>query len=117
MSSEPAQPEMDREGEQGREDAIRTEWLGELRRRIEQNKYYPGAARYSREAGTVWVRVVIGKDGMIGPLDIRENTGSDFLAEGARGILRRAAAEPLGTNMLPGGFFVDVPITYRLDVR
>lgn len=111
------QPAAEREGDQGKENAIRAEWLGELRRRIERNKYYPGAARYSREAGTVRLRVEIGADGQIGPAEILENTGSALLAEGARGILRRAAAEPLGTNALAEGFRVDVPITYRMEKR
>lgn len=115
--SEAAQPVAEQVGDQGEEDALRAEWLGELRRRIERSKYYPGAARYSREVGTVLLRVEIGADGTIGPAEILENTGSPLLAEGARGILRRAAAEPLGTNALLEGFRVDVPITYRLENR
>ena len=31
--------------------------------------------------------------------------------------LRRAAERPLGTNALPAGFRVEVPITYRLERR
>lgn len=113
----PVQPEVAEAGDAGAEDAIRAEWLGELRRRIEANKFYPGAARFSRESGTVWLRVAIGPDGTIGPAEIRRNTGSALLGRGALGILRRAAARPLGTNALPAGFQVDVPITYRLEPR
>ncbi len=112
-----AQPEVEEEGDSGREDAIRAEWLAQLRRRIEESKFYPGAARYSRETGTVLLRVEIRSTGEIGKVRILENTGSALLAEGARGILRRAAEKPLGTNTLPGGFEVDVPITYRIDRR
>lgn len=117
VSTEAAQPVAETEGEAGEEDALRAEWLGELRRRIERSKYYPGGARYSREMGTVLLRVEIGADGRIGLAEILENTGTPLLAEGARGILRRAAAEPLGTNALRAGFRVDVPITYRIDRR
>lgn len=112
-----AQPEADAEGAAGMEDAIRAEWLGELRRRIERNKFYPGAARYARETGTVRARVSIGADGTIGRAEILENSGPPLLAEGARGILRRAAATPLGTNELRAGFQVDVPITYCFERR
>ncbi len=115
LPSEAAQPAAELEGDAGEEDVIRVEWLGELRRRIEQSKYYPGAARYFRETGTVLLRVEIGAAGEIGKAAILENTGSALLAEGAQGILRRAAANPLGTNALREGFLVDVPITYRLD--
>ncbi len=117
VAMEAAQSMAETDGEAGERDAIRAEWLGELRRRIEQSKYYPGAARYSREAGTVRVRVEIGADGTIGEVQILDNTGSALLAEGARGILRRAAASPLGTNTLPEAFRVEVPITYRLGRR
>jgi periplasmic protein TonB len=110
-----AQPVAELEGEQGAADAIRAEWLGELRRRIERRKYYPGAARYAREAGTVRVRVEVGADGRLGSVEIVENTGSARLEEGARGLLRRVGAEPLGTNALGAGFRVEVPITYRIE--
>ncbi|NCA82664.1 MAG: TonB family protein [Opitutae bacterium] len=67
--------------------------------------------------GTVRLRVEIGPTAEIGSVQILENTGSALLAEGARSILRRAAATPLGTNALASGFQVDVPITYRLERR
>ena len=105
------------EGDAGAGEALRAEWLGELRRRIEQSKYYPGAARYTRETGTVLLRVEIGPTAEIGAVQILENTGSALLAEGARSILRRAGATPLGTNALAHGFQVEVPITYRLERR
>lgn len=110
-----AQPAVEAEGDSGEEEALRAEWLSQLRRRIEKSKFYPGAARYSRETGTVLLRVEIRADGEIGTARILRNTGSALLAEGARGILRRAAAKPLGTNTLRAGFQVDVPITYRLE--
>lgn len=109
-----SQTQVAEEGEAGNPDAIRSEWLAQLRRRIEQSKFYPGAARYSRETGTVLLRVRIGPAAEIGEARILENTGSALLAEGALAILRRAAARPLGTNRLPEGFEVDVPITYRI---
>ena len=112
-----AQPAVEQAGDSGEADAIRAEWLSELRRRIEQSKFYPGAARYSRETGTVLLRVDIGPAAEIGEARILENSGSALLAKGAREILRRAAETPLGTNALPNGFQVDVPITYRIDRR
>ena len=112
-----AQPVVEQEGDSGEADAIRAEWLAQLRRRIEQSKFYPGAARYSRETGTVLLRVDIGPAAEIGKARILENTGSAWLAKGALEILRRAAETPLGTNTLPNGFQVDVPITYRIERR
>ena len=112
-----APPAGEQAGDSGEADAIRAEWLSELRRRIEQSKFYPGAARYSRETGTVLLRVDIGPAAEIGEARILENSGSALLAKGAREILRRAAETPLGTNALPNGFQVDVPITYRIERR
>ena len=112
-----AQPAVEQAGDSGEADAIRAEWLSELRRRIEQSKFYPGAARYSRETGTVLLRVDIGPAAEIGEARILEKSGSALLAKGAREILRRAAETPLGTNALPNGFQVDVPITYRIERR
>ncbi len=111
---QPAQVLEEIEGEAEREEAIRTEWLFQLRRRIEQSKFYPGAARYSRETGTVILQVEILSSAEIGQVRILENTGSALLAGGALAILRRAAAKPLGTNALSSGFQVEVPITYRV---
>ena len=112
-----AQPAVEQEGDSGEADAIRAEWLSELQHRIEQSKFYPGAARFSRETGTVLLRVDIGPAAEIGEARILENSGSALLAKGAREILRRAAETPLGTNALPNGFQVDVPITYRIERR
>jgi protein TonB len=112
---QPAVAEPD--GAAGHEEAIRSEWLTALRQRIEQSKFYPGMARYSRETGTVRLLVEIGPAADVGAVRILENTGSALLAQGAREILRRAAERPLGTNALPAGFRVEVPITYRLERR
>ena len=112
-----AQPAVEQEGDSGEADAIRAEWLSELQHRIEQSKFYPGVARFSRETGTVLLRVDIGPAAEIGEARILENSGSALLAKGAREILRRAAETPLGTNALPNGFQVDVPITYRIERR
>lgn len=103
------------EGEAGTHDAARVEWIVELRRRIEENKFYPGAARYTREAGTVTLNVRISRDARIEGVEVVRNTGSALLAEGARTILRRAGATPLGTNRLPEAIEVEVPITYRVS--
>ena len=112
-----AQPAVEQAGDSGEADAIRAEWLSELQHRIEQSKFYPGVARFSRETGTVLLRVDIGPAAEIGEARILENSGSALLAKGAREILRRAAKTPLGTNALPNGFQVDVPITYRIERR
>jgi len=109
-----AQTLMEEEGAKGREEAIRAEWMVQLRRRIEQSKFYPGAARYSREGGTVLLRVEIQPEATIGDVQLLENSGSSLLAEGALVILKRAAEKPLGTNMLSSGFQVEVPITYQV---
>lgn len=105
------------DGAAGRADALRAEWLTQLRQRIEASKFYPGMARYARETGTVRLLVDVGPTAEIGTVRILENTGSVLLAQGAREILRRAAERPLGTNALPAGFQVEVPITYRLERR
>ncbi len=115
--SEAVQVMPEPEGAAGEEAAIRDAWLEELRRRIEQSKYYPGSARYARKSGTVRLRVQIGADGRIGGAEVLENSGPAALAEGARGILRRAAERPLGDGQVREGFAVEVPISYRLESR
>lgn len=117
LPSEAVSPILEEEGAAGAEEAIRDEWLGELQRRIEQRKFYPGAARYSRQSGTVLLRIEIGADARIGRVDVLENTGTAMLAEGAQRILRRAAEQPLGSGEIKQGFVVEVPIAYRFDRR
>lgn len=117
VPSEAVQAMPDTEGAAGEEAAIRDAWLEELRRRIEQSKYYPGSARYARRSGTVRLRVQIGADGRIGGAEVMENSGPEALAEGARGILRRAAERPLGDGQVREGFAVEVPISYRMESR
>jgi len=114
---EAVQTPVKEEGAAGREAAIRNKWLSELRCRIEQSKFYPGAARYSRETGTVLLRVEIEPTAAIGEVRLLENSGSTLLAEGAMAILRRVGGMPLGSNELPSGFQVEVPITYQVDHR
>jgi TonB family protein len=115
MPEPAAQPPVEIEGEAGRTEAIRAEWLARLRRRIEENKFYPGAARYVQETGTVFLRVQISPSAEITDVEVLENTGSVLLVEGARAILRRAASTPLDPTPLPGGMQVQVPITYRIS--
>lgn len=117
LPTEAVAPALEEEGAAGAEEALQDEWLGELRRRIEQRKFYPGAARYSRQSGTVLLRVEIGTDARIGRVEVLENTGTAMLAEGARRILRRAAEQPLGSGEIKQGFVVEVPIAYRFDRR
>ncbi|MBP7831178.1 MAG: TonB family protein [Kiritimatiellae bacterium] len=111
------QPPVETPGEAGREDAIREEWFSELRRRIEENKFYPGSARFSEQTGTVTLRVRISAGAEILGSEIAANTGAERLAEGAQAILRRAATRPLGTNRLSTEIQVQVPITYRMAER
>ncbi len=114
--SEAVQPEAkEEEGNSGQEDAVRAEWLTELRRRIEKSKYYPGMARYARETGTVRLRVAIDPSGKIGEVRVLANSGSPRLMKGALETLQRAGATPLGSQPLGTGFQVEVPVTYRLD--
>lgn len=108
------QPPVVSPGDAGRENAIREEWFSELLRRIEENKFYPGSARFSEETGTVTLRVRISAGAEILGSEVAANTGSKRLAEGARAILRRAANRPLGTNRLAEELHVQVPITYRM---
>jgi len=117
VPSAAAQPQVEEEGAAGREEAIRAEWMVQLRRRIERSKFYPGAARVSRETGTVLLQVEILPSARIGEVRLLGNTGSALLAEGALAILHRAAEKPLGTNRLSEAFQVEVPITYQARRR
>ena len=96
------------------ENAIRAEWLTELRRRIEASKYYPRMARSSHMTGMVLLQVEITAAAEIGAVNVLHNTGSQLLADGALAIQRQAAEQPLGSQPLPNGFIVEVPIHYEL---
>lgn len=111
------EPEPEPAATSERDDAIRAEWLTQLRQRIEASKFYPGMARYSREMGTVRLLIEIGPTGEIGTIQILENTGTPKLAQGALEIMRRAAETPLGTHTLPAAIQVEIPIRYRIERR
>lgn len=114
MPTEAVSPVVEQEGASEQENAIRVQWLGELRRRIERSKFYPGAARYSRESGRVVLLVEITPDARIGAVRVEENSGSILLEEGALRMMERAGSEPLGADALPSGFQVLVPISYQM---
>lgn len=118
LPSPEVRPLLEETGDGGiRAEGVRMQWMAQLRRRIEENKFYPDAARSARETGTVTLRVRIGPSGIIEQVEIARNTATPLLVEGARAILRRVAATPLGTGQLDDGFEVEVPLTYRLSPR
>ena len=98
-------------------DEARARLLAALRRRLEESKFYPGAARYAHATGTVFVRIDVDDRARIAGYEIEDTEVSPLLAEGARALLRRAAERPLEAEGMPGGLTVRAPITYRLPGR
>jgi protein TonB len=85
--------------------------LRAIRRRIEEARAYPAAARTAGIEGTVEVRFRIGADGGVAALEIFRSSGSHVLDAASEATIRRAAPYPV----VPG--WIRLPLSYRLDER
>ena len=83
--------------------------LGAIRRRIEQAKIYPDAARRAGMEGTVEVRFRIGREGNAEALEILRSSGHRELDEIAMQTIRRAGPYPAVSGR------IRIPLSYRLD--
>jgi TonB family protein len=83
--------------------------LRRIRRRIEQVKIYPDAARREGIQGTAELRFRIAADGSVGAVEIVRSSGSGILDEASKETIRRAGPYPLVRG------WIRLPLTYRLD--
>lgn len=83
--------------------------LRSIRRRIEEAKTYPDAARRAGLEGTVELRFQIGQDGNAVGLEIVRSSGHAELDEMAMQTIRRAGPYP------PVSGRIRIPLSYRLD--
>ncbi|HSB79625.1 MAG TPA: energy transducer TonB [Candidatus Methylomirabilis sp.] len=92
----------------GRGDGI-ADLLRAIRRRIEEAKTYPDAARRGGMEGTVEVRFQIDRDGQPEGLEIVRSSGHPELDEIAMQTIRRAGPYPAVSGR------IRIPLSYRLD--
>ncbi len=83
--------------------------LQTIRRRIEEARTYPEAARRDGIQGTVDLRFRIAADGKIEAFKILRSSGFRILDEAAEQTIRRAAPYP------PVSGWIRLPLSYRLD--
>lgn len=83
--------------------------LQTIRRRIEEARTYPEAARRDGIQGTVDLRFRIAADGTIEAVNILRSSGFRILDEAAEQTIRRAAPYP------PVSGWIRLPLAYRLD--
>jgi protein TonB len=83
--------------------------LRSIRRRIEQAKIYPEAARRQGIQGSVELRFRIAADGSVETLEVLRSSGFPLLDEASQQTVRRAAPYPLIRG------WVRLPLSYRLD--
>jgi len=83
--------------------------LQTIRRRIEEAKTYPEAARRDAVQGTVDLRFRIAPDGSVEVMEILRSSGFSILDEASKQTIRRAAPYP------PVAGWIRLPLSYRLD--
>lgn len=83
--------------------------LRDIKRRVEQAKTYPDAARRAGMEGTVEIRFRIGRDGNAEAVEILRSSGHPELDEIAMQTIRRAGPYPAVSGR------VRIPLSYRLD--
>jgi protein TonB len=82
--------------------------LAVIRRRIEEARIYPDAARQSGTQGTVELRFRIGPDGSVAELEILRSSGSPTLDAAGADAIRRAAPYPVVSG------WIRLPLAFRL---
>jgi protein TonB len=83
--------------------------LQTIRRRVEQARTYPEAARRGGFQGTVDLRFRIAADGSVEAFEILRSSGFRILDEASEQTIRRAAPYP------PVSGWIRLPLAYRLD--
>jgi protein TonB len=83
--------------------------LQTIRRRIEEAKTYPEAARRDAVQGTVDLRFRIAPDGSVEVMEILHSSGFRILDEASKQTIQRAAPYP------PVAGWIRLPVSYRLD--
>lgn len=86
----------------------------EIRKRIEQAKFYPDWARSRGIEGTVELLFTLSANGSVVEVKILHSSGSPLLDEAAIEAVRRASPYPVMGDW-PGTLQLQLPITYRLS--
>lgn len=92
------------------------EFLEEVRKRIEKNKFYPLEARRAGYEGTVLISFEVFRDGRIGDVRVLKSSGYELLDRAGVEAVRRASPFPkLSSYTYRKRLRIKVPITFKIE--
>jgi periplasmic protein TonB len=87
-----------------------------IKRRIEQQKTFPEAAKFRRIEGRVGIRFVLTSNGEILSVIVRKKSGSLLLDDAALDAVRKAAPFPQPPpELFQGGLLLDLEMVFELN--
>jgi protein TonB len=96
--------------------ALLGEYAALIKGRIEGAKFYPAAAERQRQRGTVRVSFVVGADGAVSGIRVRDGSGHPALDEAAVEAVRRAGRFPaIPQELARASLSLSVALKYSLD--
>lgn len=97
-------------------EAARTEYSALLLKVLNQHKEYPGLARKRGIEGTVVLRIVLSRDGLLQSFDVATSSGSDLLDDSAKAMVSNSSPYPPFPDSIQGprATFI-VPVTFKLS--
>jgi len=96
-------------------DRIKAEYLASVRRKIEENKYYPRSAKRLRQTGVVEVKFTILKNGRIAALEVIGPCKYGRLNNAAKKTLEKIGKfDPIPEGIDSEEFRLKIPIKYML---
>jgi protein TonB len=99
----------------GNAQAERAGYLAQIRNLIESHKEYPVMARKSGMEGTVHVRFVLDRDGVLKDTDISRSSGKNLLDKAAVRAIASVARFPAIPESLNGSPLIfEVPVIFKL---
>ena len=90
-------------------------WRIALSSWLQAHRIYPEQARRNAEEGTVLLRFVVARDGLVLAVTIEQGSGHVRLDEAAQALLRGARLPPFTAGMSQPQTAITVPIRYRLE--
>jgi TonB family protein len=101
----------------GNAQAEHAAYLSQLRNLIESHKEYPAMARKSGMEGTVHVRFILGRDGLLRQTDIARSSGKSLLDKVAMRAVASVSRFPAIPESLNGSSLIfEVPVIFKLKV-
>jgi TonB family protein len=111
----PSKPAGSQPATSGNAQAERAGYLAQIRNMIESHKEYPAMARKSGMEGTVHVRFVLDRDGVLKDADISRSSGKSLLDKAAVRAIANVARFPAIPESLNGSALIfEIPVIFKL---